>query len=100
MTDIELTESIKRYRSQMLIHSYLYYRRGENIIDDQQFDKRALHLVELQNEAKQRGISTIDWYDDVFADWDGSTGYHLPSDDWIANKAMEVSRLHYSMSSS
>jgi hypothetical protein len=75
----------------MLIHSYLYYRRYTNIISDHEFDRRARKLVELQ---KQLGDKKIGFYDEAFVDWNGDTGYHLPQDDWIVTKALQLLRTH------
>lgn len=86
-----LESEVKRYRAQMLIHSYLYYHRFTNIISDHEFDRRALKLVELQ---KQLGDKKIDFYDEYFLDWDGSTGYHLPHDERIVSKAIQLQRIH------
>jgi hypothetical protein len=77
-----LVEKIRQRRSQMMIHSYLYYVMDESVITDGKWQQWADELVVLQEQEK-----TIGFYDDVFADWDGSTGMHLPRDEWIINRA-------------
>ena len=70
---------IKRRWLQIWVHSFLYYKMGTSIISDIVWDKWARELVDLKvkypNEAK-----AIKHYD-IFADFDGSTGFI------IANKA-------------
>lgn len=84
-------ERIKQLRAQMLIHSRLYYWLADPIISDHVWQQRANELAELQ---KQHG-DIIGWYDEAFADWTGSTGFDLPSDEWVTNKALYIKRLHY-----
>lgn len=82
---------VKRYRAQMLIHSYLYYVRDSSIISDHEFDRRAKRLVELQSEM---GDVNIGFYDELFVDWTGASGYHLKYDDWVVSKAVQLERIH------
>ena len=77
-----LVEKIRQRRHQMLVHSYLYYELDTPVITDEKWQQWADELTELQTELKE-----IDFYDEVFADWNGSTGMHLPHDDWIVRRA-------------
>lgn len=77
-----LSEKIKQRRTQMLVHSYLYYILDDPIVDDGTWQKWADELVELQKEKK-----IINFYDKEFSDWTGDTGAHLPSDKWVTSKA-------------
>ena len=43
-------EIIRQRRSQMLVHSYLYYRLDKPIISDDTWQKWANELAELQRE--------------------------------------------------
>ena len=82
-----LEEKIKQRRSQMLVHSYLYYHLDDTIISDDLWQEWAEELHELQKSATKIGF-----YDSAFADWDGTTGMHLPKDAWIADKAHQLLR--------
>lgn len=41
---------IRRMRRQILVHSIIYYRFSDNLIDDFKYDKIARELVKLQAE--------------------------------------------------
>ena len=69
-------EAIARRRRQMLVHSYIYYELNNNIVNDATWQKWADQLAKLQAKFGRR----IGFYDKAFADWDGSTGFHLPRD--------------------
>ena len=84
-----LVEKIRQRRNQMLVHSYLYYVMDENIVDDGKWQQWADELVEFQKQEK-----VIGFYDEVFADWDGSTGMHLPRDTWIVNRCEWLLKNH------
>lgn len=77
-------EKIKQRRSQMLIHSYLYYHMDTSIVSDHQWQDWANELAYLQSV----NTRPIGFYDKEFIGWDGSSGYHLPKDDWIHSKAV------------
>jgi hypothetical protein len=83
-------EIIRQRRQQMLIHSHLYYRMDAPIISDDQWQRWADELAQLQRQHPE----PINFYDREFADWDGSTGMHLPNDGWVIEKADLVRRLH------
>jgi len=80
------TERIKHLRSMLLIHSYLYYQMDDPLISDEQWQVWAEELKILQKD----GNITIGWYDKEFADWDGTTGVHLPGDKWVVRKALNL----------
>ena len=83
-----LEENVKRLRINIMIHSYLYYVLNESVIDDILYDKMCMDLVEHQKSLKVIGL-----YDDLFKDWDGSTGYHLCYDGYIIDKANYILHL-------
>ena len=76
----------------MLIHSYIYYKLGTSIIDDHRWDKWARELVDLQKAYP--AIAAKVPYHEAFKDFDGSTGYNLPVDSWVANAAINLLRIH------
>lgn len=75
-------ERIKQLRGQMLIHSYLYYWLDDPIWSDDMWQKQANELAQINKP--------IDWYDEAFEGWDGTTGHHLPTDEWVKNKARHI----------
>lgn len=80
-----LSEKIKQRRTQMLIHSYLYYTLDDTVITDEKWQQWADELTELQKQKKEIGF-----YDKEFSDWNGSTGMHLPSPAWVVNRAKKL----------
>lgn len=85
-TDIK--EKIKQRRSQMLIHSCIYYEMDDNLVSDEKWQQWADELTELQKECQDIGF-----YDSEFYDWNGSTGSHLPHrDPWVYGKALQLIR--------
>jgi hypothetical protein len=69
-------ELINRRRHQILVHSYLYYQLGENIIDDYTFDIWSKELVDLQAQYPNESMAVK--YYEAFKDFDGSSGFDLP----------------------
>lgn len=81
-------EKIKQRRSQMLIHSCVYYEMDDNLVTDDKWQQWAEELTELQKDCKEIGF-----YDEEFRDWDGTTGAHLPHrDSWVYWKALTLIR--------
>jgi NAD-dependent DNA ligase len=83
-------QEIKLLRAQMLVHSFIYYEQDDSIISDDDWQKRANRLAKLQSKYGTK----IGFYDDQFAEWDGTTGHHLKFDDWVRGKALELLRKH------
>jgi len=77
-----LSEKIKQRRTQMLVHSYLYYVLDDTVITDEKWQQWADELTELQKQKTEIGF-----YDKEFADWNGSTGMHLPMPPWVVKRA-------------
>lgn len=88
MTEVPQTvqERIRQRRAQMLVHSFIYYTLDDNLVSDHQWQRWADELVLLQ----ARHPEPIGFYDEVFADWDASTGCHLPDDGWVRDKALRL----------
>ena len=91
-----IKEKIRQRRSQMLVHSFLYYRMDDPIIDDDKWQRWANELAELQNNNPDD--CNIDFYDEEFKDWNGDTGFHLPlNDSKVRKKALQIKNIwdHY-----
>ena len=80
-----LSEKIKQRRTQMMVHSYMYYTLDDTIVSDDKWQQWADELTELQKRKTKIGF-----YDKEFADWNGSTGMHLPKDKWIIDRAKKL----------
>jgi hypothetical protein len=89
VNDIQtLSEKIRQRRMQMLVHSYLYYVLDENVITDEKWQQWADELTSLQSTWNTLGMTKeIGFYDKEFAEWNGSTGMHLPQENWIRDRA-------------
>ena len=83
-------ERIIHLRKLLIIHSYIYYILCESVITDFEWDTLARELVELQ---KIKGIGAS-FYDNIFSDFDGSTGMHLPKEEWVQKEASELLEKH------
>jgi hypothetical protein len=77
---------ILRLRRLMLVHSYIYYQMDSHVVSDDFWQVKANQLAELQAIHGTK----FDFYDEAFADWDGSTGCHLPADEWVINNSHRV----------
>jgi len=86
---------INQRRRQLLIHSYLYYKLDDTLIDDATYDRFAHELKDLvtkyPDKAKQAVLS------EEFKEWDNEpklfSGYGLPYNlPWVARKAMQLLR--------
>ena len=66
-------EVIKRKRTNLLVHSYIYYRLDANVISDHMFDRIASDLVALHKEHGE----VHGFYDAAFSDWTCGTGMHI-----------------------
>ena len=90
--DVEL---LRRLRAQMLVHSYLYYWLDSPVWSDDLWQKQANRLERLQKDYLKVGLSIdIGFYDEAFQDWTGATGAHLPKDDFVVSKAIQIYRIH------
>lgn len=86
----EIKELINRRRRQILVHSYIYYQLNDNIIEDNIYDKWSKELIELQNNYPELA-ATIPYHEE-FKEFDGSTGFDLPKDNWTISIALKILR--------
>ena len=73
---LAVIELIGRRRRQLLVHSYIYYAKNANLIDDSTWSKWAEELVQLQE--KYPRLSSLAPYYEEFKGFDASTGFNLP----------------------
>lgn len=93
MESAEITALIKRRRLQILVHSAIYYRFNDSIISDHTYDAWSKELAELQKQYPKEAAQAP--YAEAFADFDGSTGFDLPtSEPWVVNKAQQLLAYH------
>lgn len=93
MTTDQIKEFIQRRRSQMLVHSCIYYQMDDNVVSDDQWQQWANELAEIQY--KYPKCCKIKFFDRDFAGWDGTSGAFLPlKNEWVWNKALYVLELH------
>ncbi len=83
---------IQRRRLQILVHSYLYYNRNENLISDKLWDTWAKELVELQSTNKELARKVR--YDKEFRGFDACSGFNLEYDNDIRNIAEKLLRVN------
>ena len=74
----QIKELISRRRRQVLVHSVIYYKLNDNLIDDTTWSKWALELEELQNQYPK--IAADCPLAKEFLNFDHSTGMNLPLD--------------------
>jgi hypothetical protein len=87
---------INQRRRQLLVHSCIYYRMNDNLIEDYLFDQFAHELKDLVIKYPEKAKLAV--YAKEFKGWDSEphlfSGYCLPyDDDWVIHKALQL--LHY-----
>jgi NAD-dependent DNA ligase len=93
LSNDEIKALIKRRRRQLIVHSFGYYRMNDNIIDDHTFDRWSMELVELQEKYPELAKEVE--YHEYFKDFDGSTGFDLPTHlPWVAGTWEQLKRYH------
>lgn len=89
----EIRSLILRRRLQILVHSCIYYEFNDNIISDNTWSVWAEELVRLQKQYPQ--IAERVDYAKEFKDFDGSTGFNLPTrNPEVMSKARYLLKLH------
>lgn len=88
----KVQSKIRQRRSQMLVHSYIYYVLDDNIVSDDKWQQWANELRDLQNEYPE--YCKINFFDREFSDWNGDTGAMLPlKNSYVINKANYIYNL-------
>lgn len=92
MSKQTIKEKIRQRRSQMLVHSCLYYEMDESIVDDATWQKWADELTVLQEENPK--ACKLNFYDEHFKDWTGASGAFLPlNDPKVRSKAAYILKI-------
>jgi hypothetical protein len=81
-------ENIHRLRRVVLAHSVLYYKLGDSIVPDSQFDAWAYELVGLQKDHPEAS-EAVYYHREAFRGFTGETGYDLPLMDEGANRVAQ-----------
>ena len=85
----KIQSKIRQRRSQMLVHSRIYYILDENIVSDDKWQQWANELRDIQEQYPQ--CINIGFYDREFATWNGDSGAFLPlNDPYVVNKTQQV----------
>ena len=92
MTSEQTARRIFQLRRILLLHSYGYYRLDRALVSDAQYDAWSRELATLQ--AQHPGLASEGEYADLFCDWTGETGYHLPAVPWAAWMWDRMWRVH------
>lgn len=89
----EIRAKILRRRLQILVHSCIYYEYDDNLISDSKWSLWSKELIELQ-KAYPRISERVDYHRE-FEDFDGSTGFNLPTRNLeVMSKARYLLKLH------
>ena len=75
-----ILSTINQRQAQMLIHSRIYYVYGTSVITDAKFDEWAKELVYMRKQYPKEALESK--YNNRFINWDGTTGFHLETDDF------------------
>lgn len=88
MDSFYIRSCINHRRKQILVHSYIYYVMGQEVISDKQWDTWARELVQLQREHPTIAETAIEAWQ--FRDFDATTGFHFEYPDWVEGTAIQV----------
>lgn len=79
----KIKEFIHRRRRQLVFNSIVYYRFQTQLITDHQWDTWARELSAIQQRYPEYS-KEVEYKQEDFIDWDGSTGYHLNDQNYIS----------------
>ena len=69
---------ISYLQRRIIVYSIMYYELNESCISDREYDSISKQLVELQNKADRKEFERSMYYYAMY-DFDGSTGFDIPS---------------------
>ena len=81
-TNEAVLKQINKRRRQILVHSYLYYKRNTSLISDFTFDSWCRELVSLHKTHPNETALAV--FPDAFKGWSGFSGYDLFKNDRFA----------------
>lgn len=92
--DEKILARINQLQRQILVHSYIYYKKDSNIWDDYIYDEHCRELGKLLMEYPSEARLT-QWARS-FENYDPSTGFSLPLDNpWVVNKGEYIYSLRF-----
>lgn len=69
---------ISYLQRRIIVYSIMYYEHDESCVSDQEYDSISRQLVALQKGVSKEELEKTTYYY-VMYDFDGSTGFHIPS---------------------
>lgn len=92
----EIVSLINRRENQILIHSAIYYRFNDNLLQDYQYDNIGKDLIELAHKYPKEFEASHHYEDFIeYVNSETPSGYNLPySTIEVTSKAMLLLRLY------
>lgn len=92
----EIVSLINRRENQILIHSAIYYRFNDNLLQDYQYDSIGKDLIELAHKYPKEFEASHHYEDFIeYVNSETPSGYNLPySTIEVTSKAMLLLRLY------
>lgn len=72
------TTKISYLQRRIIVYSIMYYEQNESCVSDAYYDELSRQLVELQKNATKQAFEKSTYYY-AMHDFDGSTGFDIPS---------------------
>lgn len=72
------TTKISYLQRRVIVYSIMYYEQNESCISDKAYDAISKQLVALQNASERAEFEASEYYYAMY-DFDGSTGFDIPS---------------------
>lgn len=73
---LTLQEKINFLQRYIIVHSYIYYERDNNVISDREYDAKSRELVKYKNDYPELWKSS-EYYKQFGDDYTGATGFNL-----------------------
>lgn len=73
---MELNERIQQRMRQFLVHSFLYYKLDESIIEDYEYDRISNEMTELLN-VHAHVAKALPYYELCVGDGGAASGFHI-----------------------